>query len=79
MFPVLTKPLKRPQIKIKGSLDTALAVAELLSHERSQLYGTTETPAAVPSTGADYSSSVSEGYSDGSPAPITTDIIKSRL
>ncbi|UZJ57178.1 hypothetical protein CBS101457_006498 [Exobasidium rhododendri] len=80
-----TRVYNSGRMKIKGSLDTALAVAELLSHERSQLYGTTSISAASSATyaetnsGADHSQRLDEDYKDGSPAPVPTDITRSRL
>lgn len=75
-----TRVYNNGRIKIKGSLDTALVVAELLTHERSQLYGS-----ALPTEPSDQhlisggvSSREAADYSDGAPAPVTTDI-KSRL
>lgn len=63
-------------MKIKGSLDAALGVADLFSHERSKIYGYSETAASVSATP---SSSRDEGqYEGGSPAPVAADI-RSRL
>lgn len=64
------------QMKIKGSLDTALSIADLFSHERSKIYGTV---AAEPSVTGDLVTSTDGNYSDGMPAPVTADIIRSKL
>lgn len=65
-------------MKIKGSIDSALAVADLFNHERSKIYG---TPLAEASLDGDLVSRPDETentYSEGSPAPLTVDI-KSKL
>lgn len=63
-------------MKIKGSLDAALGVADLLNHERSKIYGSIPiAPSPSVSQGATHEESE---YSEGSPAPVTADI-KSRL
>lgn len=56
------------RIKIKGSIDLALRIAELISYERSKIYGT--VPGA-PSAAQSITSREEEDYSDGAPAPVS--------
>lgn len=67
------------RMKIKGSIDSALSIADLFNHERAKIYGTVTAESTVDGDLVPSSQEQDHGaYNDGMPAPVTVDI-KSRL
>lgn len=68
------------RMKIKGSLDSALSIADLFNHERAKIYGTVSAESTVEGdlVASPQGREQGDEYSDGMPAPVTVDI-KSKL